>query len=216
MIYGKNVSKYYRVNGSLVKVLENLNFSIENKVKLGILGYNGAGKSTLIRLISGCEKVTSGKIVKDIRVSWPIGLSSSFHATLSGADNTRFVSRIYGEDLNKIKKFVEDFAELGKFIDMPIRTYSAGMRARLSFALSMAMDFDCYLVDEVTAVGDSKFQKKCKDAFDEKKNTSSIIMVSHSSDILKAHCDKGAILHNGELKIYEDLDKAMEIYKDLK
>ena len=130
--------------------------------KVGFLGRNGAGKSTLIRLIGGVEAPTSGEVVRTSSVSWPIAFGGAFQSSLSGMDNLRFIARIYNADVDYVSDYVRDFAELGEYIYEPIKKYSAGMRARLAFALSMAIEFDCFLIDEVIAVGDSRFQEKCK------------------------------------------------------
>lgn len=179
---------------------------------IGLLGINGAGKSTLLRLIAGSEAPTTGKIIRNVKMSWPLGFSGGFNGSLTGAENMRFVCRIYGHKIKQVEEFVREFSELGDYLDMPIRTYSSGMKARLAFGLSMAIDFDCYLVDEITGVGDRRFQEKCRDAFKERSKTSSLIMVSHNMPTLKEHCDMGLVLSDGKLSFYEDIDHAIEKY----
>ncbi|WP_409587007.1 ABC transporter ATP-binding protein [Vibrio rotiferianus] len=182
---------------------------------IGLLGINGAGKSTLLRIIAGAEAPTSGKIKRNVKMSWPLGFSGGFNGSMTGAENLRFVSRIYGADIKQVTEFVRDFSELGDYLDMPIRSYSSGMKARLAFGLSMAIDFDCYLVDEITSVGDSQFQAKCRDAFKARGEKSSLIMVSHSMSTLKEHCDMGLVLSSGELRFFEDINHAIDNYLTL-
>ena len=179
---------------------------------IGLLGVNGAGKSTLIRLLSGTELPDSGEIRRDVTVSWPLGFSGAFHGSLTGEENLKFVCRIYSRPFKEVLDFVEDFAELGSYMRMPVKTYSSGMRSRLAFALSMAVDFDCYLVDEITAVGDSRFQERCAQAFAAKRSKSRIIMVSHSESTIQEYCDIGCVLANGRLTLYDDLGSAFAAY----
>ncbi|MDE1231502.1 ABC transporter ATP-binding protein [Vibrio aestuarianus] len=182
---------------------------------IGLLGVNGAGKSTLLRMIAGSEAPTTGVIKRNVKMSWPLGFSGGFNGSMTGAENLRFVSRIYGADIKQVTEFVKEFSELGDYLDMPIRSYSSGMKARLAFGLSMAIDFDCYLVDEITGVGDRRFQEKCRDAFKARSEKSSLIMVSHSMPTLKEHCDMGLVLSGGELTFYEDINDAIDNYLTL-
>ncbi|MGD8111446.1 ABC transporter ATP-binding protein [Vibrio sp. TRT 21S02] len=210
-----NVSKKYKTPKGHKHILKpcSMNFPIGRNI--GLLGVNGAGKSTLLRMIAGSESPTTGSIKRQVKMSWPLGFSGGFNGSLTGAENLRFVSRIYGCDIKQVTDFVKDFSELGDYLDMPIRSYSSGMKSRLAFSLSMAIDFECYLVDEITGVGDRRFQEKCRDAFKERSEKSNLIMVSHSMPTLKEHCDMGAVLSDGELKFYEDIDQAIETYMNL-
>ena len=149
------------------------------------MGVNGAGKSTTMRLIAGTELPNSGRVRRDVRVSWPLGFAGGFHPLMTGRENVKFVARIYGADVRKTLDFVEDFSEIGDYIDAPVKTYSSGMMARLSFGLSMAIDFECYLIDEITAVGDARFQARCVGTFAERRKRADIIMVSHSMETIK-------------------------------
>lgn len=209
MISFENVSKYYPSRNGKRVILNKINHTFDFGEDIGILGKNGAGKSTLFRLISGSESPDQGKITRSSSVSWPLGFSGGFHGSLTGRENTRFVSRIYGKNLKQVFDFVADFAELGNYIDMPIKSYSSGMKARLAFGLSMAIDFDFYLIDEVIAVGDSSFKNKCKKILTEKRKTSTVILVSHSNNLLKQFCKKGAVLNNGYLKVFQTIDDAI-------
>ena len=162
MIQLQNVSKKYHTQGGWTTVLKDINLTLERGQKLGILGRNGAGKSTLIRLMSGAEPPSSGKIIRDMSISWPLAFSGGFQGSLTGIDNLKFICRVYGADYQKVRDYVEDFAELGKYMYEPLKSYSSGMRARLAFGLSMAIEFDCYLIDEVMAVGDQRFKDRCR------------------------------------------------------
>ena len=213
MIRLENVVKSYRLREGHKVVLRNLTATFP-KTSVAILGANGAGKSTLLRLIAGTELPDSGIILREGRISWPLGFAGSFNGSLSGAENVRFVARIYGEDTERVLEFVAAFSELGEFFRMPVSSYSSGMRARLAFGVSMAVAFDYYLVDEITAVGDDKFRQKCFTTFKEKLAHSSIIMASHSKATLKQYCQIGAVLHQGELTICEDLNEAIALHEE--
>lgn len=210
-----NVTKSYPFGGGRRNVLENVNFCVTQGEKIGILGKNGAGKSTLVRLLGGVEKPSSGKIRKSMSISWPLAFGGAFQGSLTGADNVRFVCRIYDTDFDKAMALVEDFAELGKYLYEPVRVYSSGMKARLAFALSMAVDFDCYLIDEVISVGDSRFKQKCESELFEKRSHKSMILVSHDLGIVKKYCDKAAVLKSGVLTVFDDMEEAFEVYKKL-
>jgi len=212
MICLENVVKSYRLREGRKVVLRNITATFP-KTNVAILGANGAGKSTLLRLIAGTEPPDSGVILRQGRISWPLGFSGSFNGTMSGAENVRFVARIYGEDTERVLDFVEDFSELGEFFRMPVSSYSSGMRARLAFGVSMAVAFDYYLVDEITAVGDDRFRQKCLTTFKEKLGNSCIIMISHSKATLKQYCRMGAVLHEGDLTIYDDLNEAIALHE---
>lgn len=210
-----NVTKSYPFGGGRRNVLENVNFCVTQGEKIGILGKNGAGKSTLVRLLGGVEKPSSGQIRKSMSISWPLAFGGAFQGSLTGADNVRFVCRIYDTDFDKAMALVEDFAELGKYLYEPVRVYSSGMKARLAFALSMAVDFDCYLIDEVISVGDSRFKQKCESELFEKRSHKSMILVSHDLGIVKKYCDKAAVLKSGVLTVFDDMEEAFEVYKKL-
>lgn len=209
MIRFDHVSKHYRTRGGRHRVLEDASFRIARGQSIGICGHNGAGKSTLLRLIAGVEQPSAGTIRRDMSVSWPIGYASSFQSSLTGADNVRFIARIYGKPVDDVLAFVDDFAELGSYMQMPLRTYSAGMTARLAFAASLAVDFDCYLVDEVTAAGDERFRTRCHAALMERRAQGTLIMVSHDPQTLRDYCDTGAVLVGGRLTFYDNIEEAM-------
>ena len=210
-----NVVKSYPVKDGRRNILDGIDFELNMGEKIGILGRNGAGKSTLIRILGGVEKPTSGIISWDMSISWPLAFSGAFQGTLTGADNVRFVCRIYGTDFDKAMETVDSFAELGKYLYEPVKIYSSGMRARLAFAISLAVDFDCYLIDEVISVGDAKFHQKCQVELFEKRAHKAMIIVSHELHNIREYCNKAAILDKGKLKIFEDLDEAMSIYNSL-
>lgn len=209
MIRFDDVGKTYRTRTGTRTVLENASFSIARGEALAICGQNGAGKSTLLRMIAGVEAPSHGRITRDMTVSWPIGHGSAFQSSLTGADNTRFIARIYDRPIAETLAFVEDFAELGAYMKMPVRTYSAGMTARLAFAVSLAVDFDCYLVDEITSAGDARFQQRCHDALMQRRRTGTLVMVSHDVETLRRFCDRGATLIDGKLVFHDDLETAI-------
>lgn len=212
MISLQNVYKSYRLPNGFNHVLKNVSIDFKQGTNTAILGLNGAGKSTLIRLIGNAEKPDSGQIIRTSSVSWPVGFAGGFHGSLTGRDNLKFVSRIYGADIKKVTKFVEEFTELGTYMDMPYNTYSSGMRSKLSFGLSLAIDFDFYLIDEAFSVGDATFVAKARAELDKLKQRASLIFVSHSPNAVKAHCNAGAVLCDGILTYFDKLQDAMTLY----
>jgi len=211
----ENLTKIYRVSGDKRVIADRINGVFPTGRSVALMGRNGAGKSSLLRLIAGTEAPTSGRIVSDGSISWPVGFGGSFHVDMTGAQNVRFIARIYGVDTDTLLDFVADFAELGSHFHLPFRTYSSGMRSRLGFGLSMGIHFDTYLVDEVTAVGDAAFKMRSKELFLERLSTSSAIFVSHSMQQLRDICDMGAIIEDGQLHFYEDVDEAIARYNEL-
>jgi capsular polysaccharide transport system ATP-binding protein len=212
MITLDRVSKVYRTRSGRKTVLDNVSVTFESGQNFGVLGVNGAGKSTLIRLIAGSEIPDFGVVRRNARVSFPLGFGGTFHGALSGRENVAFVARIYGAGMRSVLRFVEEFSELGEYLHMPVNTYSAGMRARLAFATCLALDFDLYLIDEVTEVGDQRFRQKCAEAFRERMQRSDIILVTHNIHTLRQYCERGAILANGELTLFDDIDTALGRY----
>lgn len=212
MIWLENVSKSYPAQGGMVKVLQDINLSVAKGQRLGILGRNGAGKSTLIRMISGAERPTSGTIHRQMSVSWPLAFGGAFLGRLTGYDNFKFVCRLYDVDPDSKIDFVEEFSELGRYLREPLRTYSAGMRARLAFAVSMAVEFDCFLIDEIIAVGDSRFQTKCFDELFIKRADRALLIVSHHADFVREVCSSAAVLESGVLRACPSVDAAYELY----
>ena len=213
MIRLDRVSKAYRVRGGGRKaVLDNVSVTFEPGHNFGILGVNGAGKSTLIRLLAGSELPDRGVVQRHARVSFPLGFGGTFHGALSGRENAAFVTRVYGARMRPAIEFVEMFSELGEYFQMPVNTYSAGMRARLAFATCLAIDFDVYLIDEVTEIGDQRFRRKCAEAFRERMARADIILVTHNPQTLRQYCDRGAILTNGALTLYDDIGTALGRY----
>lgn len=209
-----DVSKTYRLKSGRKTVLNGVTTSLPWK-NTAVLGRNGAGKSTFLRLISGIEEPDSGIVRRHKSFSWPIGFRGSFSPSLSGLENVRFVARIYGQNTEELVDKVESFAELGEFFYEPVRTYSSGMGARLAFGLSMAIKFEVFLVDEVMAVGDAKFQKKSKAAFQELLPTSRVIMVSHGMPTLLEYCECGLVIENGRMTYYDDIKDAIQRYHEI-
>lgn len=214
MIRLTDVRKSYPVRGGTVEVLQGINLEVRRGERIGILGGNGAGKSTLIRLISGIEQKSSGVIEREMQVSWPLAFTGAFQNALTGLDNVRFICRVYGIDYREVIEFVEDFSQLGRFLREPIKVYSSGMRARLAFAVSMMIDFDCYLIDEVVAVGDARFQARCREELFEKRSDRAIIIVSHETHFLREYCDRACVLERGVLHHFNDLEDAIEHHKN--
>lgn len=217
MIRLENITKYYILqNKQRHYIFKNLNFSFPDDCSIGLLGKNGAGKSTLLRILGGLELANKGRVITNQKISWPIGFSSGFQVSLSARDNIKFIARVYGYNSNEIKEkieFVREFAEIGSFFDEPVRNYSSGMKSRISFGISMAFDFDYYLIDEAGAVGDPSFKKKSVELYEKKLSKSKVIMVSHSVNEIKRWCSKVVILANNEAKIY-DVDEGLKIYKE--
>jgi len=216
MISFQNVSKHYLVGHVPTTVLQNVSFNITRGTALGICGANGAGKSTLMRLAAGVELPTSGRVQRTFSVSWPLGYSSAFQSSLTGADNTRFIARVYGKPIDETLDFVNEFAELGRYFRMPVNSYSDGMSARLSFAISLAVDFDCYLIDEVTAAGDARFRQRCHDALRARLANAALMMVSHDPATLTDFCNTGAVLHGGKLQLFNTVEDALEAHHALR
>jgi capsular polysaccharide transport system ATP-binding protein len=206
---------YPSERGGYRRVLNDISFALSKGEKIAVLGRNGAGKSTLIRLLGGIELPTSGTIERTMSVSWPVGLTGGIHGVLTGNDNIRFIARVYGKPFRQLRDYVDDFAQLGKFLSEPVKTYSTGMMGRLNFALSLAVDFDCYLVDEIMAAGDQSFQRRSHEELFEKRVDRSLIMASHIPDLIKSYCSRALVLHRGRGKIFDDLDLALDIYSAL-
>lgn len=216
MIILDNICKAYpRPGGGKKVILNNFTATFPRGINIGILGRNGAGKSTLMNMISGGEMPDSGRILREGKISWPLGFGGGVHAKLTGAQNTRFIADIYGKSRNKVLDFVTEFSELGPYLDMPVKTYSAGMKARLAFGICMAIEFEYYLIDEVIAVGDSTFKKKCKEVFDQRRENATLLLVSHSSSLLRSFCDIGGVMHNGSLTFYNDIQEAIEVHEEI-
>ena len=197
------------------QVLFDLSIRIEAGECVSLMGRNGMGKSTMLRMMCGMEKPNRGEVIRHSRVSWPLGLGGSLQGSLTGIENTKFVSRIYGVSSREAIDFVQSFSDLGKAINLPVKTYSSGMRARLTFAISMALKFRCYLIDELTAVGDLRFRKKCEDTFAARRQSADVIIVAHQLGIIRQFADSAAVLHNGELLFFNDVDDAIYYYNNL-
>ena len=213
MIALDGVAKAYPTAGGRKIVLDDATVAYAPGHIFGILGANGAGKSTLIRLLAGSELPDRGTISRDARVSFPLGFGGTFHGALSGRENVAFIARVYGAGLNATLRFVEEFAELGEYFTMPVNTYSAGMRARLAFGTCLAIDFDVYLIDEVTEIGDERFRRKCATAFRERLRRSDIILATHNSHTIRQYCDRGAVLAGGRLELFDDIASAFARYR---
>lgn len=216
MIIIENLTKSYRTPKGRHYVFKDLNVELPSGKSVALIGRNGAGKSTLLRVIGGIDRPDSGNIHTDKTISWPVGLAGGFQGSLTGRENVKFVARLYStpDQLREKVAFVEEFAELGKYFDMPIKTYSSGMKSRLGFGLSMAFKFDYHLVDEVTAVGDARFKQKCADLFKARHKEASFLMVSHSLGSLKEFCDVALFIgRDNKVQYYDSVSDAIESYK---
>jgi capsular polysaccharide transport system ATP-binding protein len=210
----RDIVKRYRSRTGVHTVLNGVNVAVMPGERLGILGRNGSGKSTLIRLISGQEYPDEGKVHRGMSVSWPLAFSGGFQGSLTGLDNLRFIARIYNVDHSAIRGFVEEFSELGDYFREPVKTYSSGMQARLAFALSLAIEFDCYLIDEIIAVGDARFHERCIYELFEKRKDRAFVIVSHDPAFIKCYCTRAAVLDRGSLTCFEQVPDAFEHYMD--
>lgn len=214
MIQFRNVTKRYVTGGTVKTVVEGLNMTIPTGRSVGLLGRNGAGKSTLLKMVSGGSEPTSGEIITTGLVSWPVGFAGSFHPELTGLQNCRFIARIYGVDTDGLSRFVEDFAGLGMHFRLPLRTYSSGMRSRLAFGVSMGIQFDTYLVDEITAVGDAAFRESADRLFKARTRNAGAVVCSHSMKQIRDLCDSGLVLDGGQAWFYEDVEDAIAHHEE--
>jgi capsular polysaccharide transport system ATP-binding protein len=211
----ENVTKTYPGRGGRHIVINDVSVTVPRGSKLALLGRNGAGKSTMIRIFGKVELPDSGRVLHDMSVSWPLGFSGSFQGSLSGLDNVRFVARIYRAEYDRLRAFVDDFAELGDFLYQPVKTYSSGMRARLAFALSIAIDFDCYLIDEVVMVGDQRFHARCRESLFNRDSETSLVLASHDVHFVREVCTSALVLQRGRAEYYPDIGEALNAYAAL-
>lgn len=207
--------KEYETHIGTQRVLDGISFEVGQGDKIAVLGKNGAGKSTLVKLIGGVEPPTSGHVERGLLMSWPLGFSGGFEIGMSGIDNIRFIARVYQRQVEDIIAFVDDFAELGRNLLLPVKNYSSGMRMRLGFALTLAIDFECFLIDEVIAVGDQRFHRKCYDALFVQRAHCAMILVSHDVHTIRSFCSKALVLKSGRGRVFDDIDLALKIYETL-
>jgi capsular polysaccharide transport system ATP-binding protein len=212
MLSVERVSKVYETRRGPHKVLDDVSFTLDRGRNLGILGRNGSGKSTMIRLISGAERPTTGRVRRSMRVSWPLAFAGAFQVNLTGLDNLKFICRVYGVAYKPLIPFVEDFTELGAFFREPVMHYSHGMMTRLAFALSVAIEFDCFLIDEAIIVGDARFHERCHYELFQKRKDRAFILVSHDANTIKMHCENAVVLHEGRLHSFPNVDAAYDFY----
>lgn len=215
MIQLENVTKRYRARGVTTIVADGITATFPSGISVGLLGRNGAGKSSLLRMLAGTMRPTSGRIWSTGHISWPVGFAGSFHPDLTGAQNVRFVARIYGVDTDELEAYVRNFANLGPHFDRPFFTYSSGMRSRLAFGTSMGIAFDTYLVDEVTSVGDGDFRRRSEEVFLDRMTGAGAVVVSHSMPLIRRLCTMGAVLADAKLTFFDDIEEAIAMHEDL-
>lgn len=213
MIQAENISKEFKIKNGINTVLENVNLSVFKGEKIGIIGANGSGKTTLIRILAGIMPPDSGKIKKQMSVSWPVGYVGGFQNNITGVDNIKFISKIYGADYKTVLSFVRSFSDLDEFLDEPLHIYSSGMKARLNFSLMIAIDFDCYLIDELLNVGDADFRTKCNVEIFKKRQDRAIVIASHNDQIIKRYCTKAYVIFNNTLCPFNNTEDALKFYR---
>ncbi len=211
----ERLTKDYHTHIGVRRVLDGISFELREGEKIAVLGRNGSGKSTLVKMIGGVEAPTSGLIERGLSMSWPLGFSGGVTGYMTGASSARFVARLYNRDERDVLDFVQDFAELGRQLYLPIETYSSGMRSRLMFALTLAIDFECLLIDEVLAVGDQRFHAKCHEALFGRRIDRAMILISHDTNIIRNYCRTALVLKAGRGRVFEDLELALSIYATL-
>jgi len=215
VLSARSLAKGYQAASGFHWLFRNLSFDVSSGDRLAVLGRNGQGKSTLIRILGGATTSTGGHVDYGLSTSWPIAFGGGFQGSLTGLDNIQFIARIYDKPFAAVREYVSWFSELGEYLDMPVKTYSSGMRARLNFGLSLAIEFDCYLIDEVMAVGDAEFARKSHRELFEKRANRAFVIASHNVNFLKDVCNKAIVIHQGQAKLFEDVDLAIEIYQAL-
>lgn len=209
MIELENITKVFRTRHGMRRVLNDVSLTISPGEKLGVLGPNGAGKSTLVRIISGAEQPTRGNVRRGMTISWPLGFVGGFQTSLTGYDNFKFICRVYGQDAKALFPYVADFSELGSYLHEPVKTYSSGMRARLAFAISMAIDFDCLIIDEVIAVGDKRFQDKSRTELLEKRHDRTMVIITHEMHFVREICNSVLVVRDGKITRFSDIEEGI-------
>lgn len=212
MIHFINVEKYFDTDVGRKLILRKTNLTIPTNLRIGVLGRNGAGKSTLLRMVAGVAKPNSGSVVRQGKVSWPLGLTGGIHPELTGMENIQFLTYLYQADFDHVVEYVKEFSEIGEYLNVPVRLYSSGMRAKLMFGVSLAIDFDCYLIDELVGVGDRFFREKSKKAFVDRALGAGLLFVSHNEKTVKEYCEYVLVLNDGYLVPFDDVDEGIEFY----
>ena len=214
MIKLENVTKRYPIRGGTRTILDGVNVIVLPGERRGILGRNGAGKSTLVRVIGGAEPPCSGRVIHGMSVSWPMAFGGAFQSSLTGLDNLRFICRVYGVSISDKIPFVEEFADLGSYFHEPVATYSSGMRSRLAFALSLVIDFDCFLIDETWSVGDKKLRERCEEELFVKRAHKAMVLVSHNPAFVKKHCHTSSVMLHGKIHNFDNVDDGFAFYQE--
>ena len=213
MLTVRGLTKQYPLEGRTRTLFRDLSFDLPRDGRLALLGRNGQGKSTLIKIIGGVVEPTAGEVKWSMTSSWPLGFGGAFQGGMTGLDNIRFLARIYRRPAKELIEQVDEFAQLGKTLTMPVKYYSSGMRARLAFGLSLGIEFDCYLIDEVISVGDALFRRKCQEELFSKRAHRAFIIASHDLAFLRETCSRGIVIEDGHAKFFDDIDEAIGVYR---
>lgn len=213
MLEFRNVSKSFWTGTQHKVILDQVSFRVDLGNSMGILAPNGTGKTTLINMMAGLEKPDDGEIVRACNISFPLGFMGGVVGKVSAMENARYIARLYGLDPDYVESFCRWLCGLGEYFDQPLGTYSAGMRARFSFALMLALDFDMYLIDEgMPSTTDVEFNRKAGEILQERLRTTTIVIVSHQAETLEKFARTAAVLMNGQLNVFDSLEEAKQLY----
>ncbi len=213
MIEFSNVSKSFWTGKTRKIILDRASFRIEPGNSLGILASNGTGKTTIINMMAGLEKPDEGQVTRTSRISFPLGFMGGIVNKHTATENSRYIARLYGLDADYVESFCRWLSNIAEYFDMPVGTYSSGMRGRFSFALMLALEFDIYLIDEgMPATTDVEFNRKAGQILRQRLSKATVVVVSHQPATLEKFCRSAAVLRNGQLYMFETLEEAKRLY----
>jgi capsular polysaccharide transport system ATP-binding protein len=213
MITFEQVSKSFWTGTRRKVILDQASFRVDLGKSMGILAGNGAGKTTIINMMAGLEKPDEGRIITTSRISFPLGFMGGLVTRHTATENVRYIARLYGLDPDYVESFCRWLCGLAEYFDMPVGTYSAGMRSRLSFALLLAIEFDIYLIDEgMPGTADAEFNRKAGSLLHDRLQKATVVVVSHDPRILERFCSSAAVLRDGRLYMFETLQEAKRLY----